>query len=58
MPVVLAPLPKAQLLPLKVTETLKIFLPLGRGTAVPEAEHPNELGTLMVPLDEIVTGAF
>lgn len=58
MPVVVVPLPSAQLLPLNVTDTLKMFFPLGRGAVAPDAEHPSELGTLMTPLDEIVTGAF
>ena len=33
MPFVLAPLPKAQAVPLKVTDTSKIFFPLARGLA-------------------------
>ena len=53
MPLAVPPLPKAQLIPVKVTDMLYTFLPLGRGTTVPDAVQPAP-GTLKTPALEIV----
>ena len=54
-PVVVVPLPRAQLEPLKVTEISKMFFPLARGTDVPVAPQPCDVGTVIAPVVEIVT---
>ena len=40
MPVVTVPLPSAQVVPVNVMVRLKIFFPLARGVASPDAAHP------------------
>ena len=50
------PLPNAQVVPLKVTETSKMFFPLARGVAVPVAPHPPDTGTEIAPVGDMVTG--